>query len=219
MNCWLTERVESRGILWILVPCAVVLCLAAWLRGAEYDEQYTLFLTSGVPRPDWPATVFPAGLAREIAGRAQRAWPPSRMICASPTCIRRCIFGWCRSGGGVLGSDLFMARLLSVVLGVGSLALIGVIARQAQVQSGVGDAFDGGMLRVHLHQRGGARLRAGAIAAFGRCRGTADRSALLAFRVGGGAVRCRDDEQLPGGVRGAARVWWPWRGIASVSVI
>ena len=62
---------NQRQFLWTLLPCAVVLCLAAWLRGAEYDEQYTLFLTSGVPRPDWPATVFPAGLVRDIqAGHA-----------------------------------------------------------------------------------------------------------------------------------------------------
>src|ERR1700734_4029176 len=59
------------GFLWILPLCAVVLVATAWLRGAEYDEQYTLFLTAGVPRPDWPITVFPAGLARDIqAGHA-----------------------------------------------------------------------------------------------------------------------------------------------------
>jgi len=62
---------NDRRFLWILLPCTVILVLAAWLRGAEYDEQYTLFLTSGVPRPDWPVTVFPAGLARQIqAGHA-----------------------------------------------------------------------------------------------------------------------------------------------------
>src|ERR1700689_4717911 len=50
----------------VLLPCALVLLLVAWQRGAEYDEQYTLFLTSGVPRPDWPASMFPAGLARQL---------------------------------------------------------------------------------------------------------------------------------------------------------
>ncbi|HET6309020.1 MAG TPA: hypothetical protein VFG12_17650, partial [Rhodopila sp.] len=39
---------------------ALLLTAAAWQRGAEYDEQYTLFLTAGTPRPDWPDTVFQA---------------------------------------------------------------------------------------------------------------------------------------------------------------
>ena len=41
----------------LALSIALVLTTAAWLRGAEYDEQYTLFLTSGVARPDWPSSV------------------------------------------------------------------------------------------------------------------------------------------------------------------
>ena len=47
---------RSRGA--VILLAALVLTAAAWMRGAEYDEQYTLFLTAGVARPDWPATVF-----------------------------------------------------------------------------------------------------------------------------------------------------------------
>jgi len=123
---------KSRRWLWTLVPCAVVLCLAAWSRGAEYDEQYTLFLTSGVPRPDWPATVFRSGLVRESqAGSAglgaiahdllvTDVHPPLYFWLAAP---------WRRA----LGPELFVARLLSVVLGLGGLALVGVIAGAARL--------------------------------------------------------------------------------------
>ena len=49
-----------------LKSCGAVLLLAfgvltaiATLRGAEYDEQYTLFLTAGVARPVWPRPSSP----------------------------------------------------------------------------------------------------------------------------------------------------------------
>ena len=48
-------------ILAVLLLGLAVLLTAAWLRGAEYDEQYTLFLTAGMARPTWPDDVFPAG--------------------------------------------------------------------------------------------------------------------------------------------------------------
>ena len=125
-------RPNQHRFLWTLLPCAVVLCLAAWLRGAEYDEQYTLFLTSGVPRPDWPATVFPAGLARDIqAGHAGllAIARDLRVTDVHPPLYFWLVALW-RDG---LGPSLFVARLLSVILGLGALALTGVIARTARV--------------------------------------------------------------------------------------
>jgi hypothetical protein len=124
--------IDDRRYLWTLLPCAIVLCLAAGLRGAEYDEQYTLFLTSGVPRPDWPVTVFPAGLARDIqAGHAGLAaiGHDLRVTDVHPPLYFWLVSLW-RDG---LGQGLFIARLLSVLLGVGSLALTGVIARTARL--------------------------------------------------------------------------------------
>jgi 4-amino-4-deoxy-L-arabinose transferase-like glycosyltransferase len=109
-----------------------VLCLAAWLRGAEYDEQYTLFLTSGVPRPDWPATVFAAGLARNIqAGHSGLAAIAHdlRVTDVHPPLYFWLVALW----RDALGSGLFVARLLSVLLGLGALALIGTIAQSARV--------------------------------------------------------------------------------------
>ena len=119
---------RNRRFLWTLAPCAIVLCLAAWSRGAEYDEQYTLFLTSGVPRPDWPETVFPAGLARQIqAGHAGLAAIARDL---RTTDVHPPLYFWLVSlWREVLGPGLFTARLLSAVLGVAALALVGVIAQ------------------------------------------------------------------------------------------
>jgi hypothetical protein len=119
---------NKRWLLWTLAPCAIVLCLAAWSRGAEYDEQYTLFLTSGVPRPNWPVTVFPAGMAREA--QAGRAGLGSIARDLRLTDVHPPLYFWLVSlWRDAFGPDLFVARLLSVMLGVGALALIGLIAR------------------------------------------------------------------------------------------
>jgi hypothetical protein len=123
---------NSQRFLWVLLPSAIVLVLAAWLRGAEYDEQYTLFLTAGISRPDWPSTVFPAGLAPRLQSgtasfvaiahdlRSGDVHPPLYFWLLS---IWRAVFGY----------DLFVARLFSVVLALGALALTGMIARAARV--------------------------------------------------------------------------------------
>ncbi len=74
-------------------------------------------------RPVWHATSSPG----------TPEWLPLRMTCEPPTCIRRCISGWCRSGATSSGDSLFVARLLSVLCGLGALALTGVIAQTARV--------------------------------------------------------------------------------------
>jgi hypothetical protein len=69
----LVNAIELRGRFAVLLLAALVLTTAAWLRSAEYDEQYTLFLTAGTARPNWPAAVFPAGdVALEAMGQAAR---------------------------------------------------------------------------------------------------------------------------------------------------
>lgn len=121
-----------RPILWALLPCAVVLCLAAWLRGAEYDEQYTLFLTSGVPRPAWPVVVFPAGLARVLQSGDASLGAIARDL--RVTDVHPPLYFWLVSlWRAAFGHGLVVARLLSVLLGLGALGLTGVIARTARV--------------------------------------------------------------------------------------
>jgi hypothetical protein len=123
---------KKYAFLWVLPLCAVVLILAAWLRGAEYDEQYTLFLTSGVPRPDWPVTVFPAGLARDIQAGHTGLLAIARDL--RTTDVHPPLYFWLVSlWRDVFGNGLFVARLFSVTLGLGALALTGVIARLARI--------------------------------------------------------------------------------------
>ena len=84
----------------VLLLAAAVLTGAAWLRGAEYDEQYTLFLTAGVARPAWPDNAFTAGAVRAAAGGPRQPGGHRPGSARAPTCIRRCISGRWRCGGG-----------------------------------------------------------------------------------------------------------------------
>ena len=128
----INETLNGNRFLWALLPCAVILCLAAWLRGAEYDEQYTLFLTSGVPRPVWPSTVFFAGLARDT--QAGQAGLGAIAHDLRTTDVHPPLYFWLVSlWRGTFGHGLFVARLLSVCAGLGALALTGVIARSARL--------------------------------------------------------------------------------------
>ena len=98
----------------IALLALIVLLAAAWTRSAEYDEQYTLFLTAGTPRPAWPDTPFPVtdvlaaqrmegvdpiGIARDL--RATDVHPP--------------LYFWAVAlWRAVFGDSLFVARLFSV---------------------------------------------------------------------------------------------------------
>src|SRR5579859_8071640 len=116
----------------VMLLAAVVLAAAGWLRGAEYDEQYTLFLTGGTVRPAWPTGVITAGdvlalqdgrtsLAAIAQGlRASDVHPPLYFWLIA-------IWRW------LVGDGLFAARMFSVVCGVAAVGLVGVIARQAAV--------------------------------------------------------------------------------------
>ena len=111
---------------------AVVLIAAAWLRGAEYDEQYTLLLTAGTPRPIWPETVFPAGIVAAMqSGHATMSGIAHdlRVTDVHPPLYFWAVALWRE----VFGPGLFAARMLSVACGVVSLALVGLIARRCSM--------------------------------------------------------------------------------------
>jgi hypothetical protein len=116
--------------------CAIVLTLGllvlgatALLRGAEYDEQYTMFLTAGVARPAWPAQPFPAGAARALqAGHASLAAIAHdlRTTDVHPPLYFWAVALWRR----LVGGGLFAARLFSVLCGMAALVAVAVIARR-----------------------------------------------------------------------------------------
>ncbi len=111
----------------ILLAAAAVLTASAWLRGAEYDEQYTLFLTAGTPRPIWPERVFPAGLAADIQAGQAGAMQIAHDLRA--TDVHPPLYFWAAGAWRtILGSGLFEARLLSVCCALGALATVGHIA-------------------------------------------------------------------------------------------
>ena len=67
----MNEAVCRMPFLSVLLVAALLLAGVAWLRSAEYDEQYTLFLTGGVARPIWGADVITAGNVRLCSPAAQ----------------------------------------------------------------------------------------------------------------------------------------------------
>jgi hypothetical protein len=117
---------------WWLPLAACLLLAAATLRGAEYDEQYTLFLTAGTPRPAWPETIFPAG---DIA-RAQRgtAGPVEILRDLRTTDVHPPLYFWLLTAWRhVFGPSLLVSRLFSVQCGLVSLVLLSRIARQVGI--------------------------------------------------------------------------------------
>ncbi len=109
-----------------------MLIAAAWLRGAEYDEQYTLFLTAGMPRPVWPETVFPAGTVTAIQAGHARLTSIARDL--RTTDVHPPLYFWAvLLWRAIFGPGLFVARMLSVLCGLASLCLVGTIARRCAI--------------------------------------------------------------------------------------
>ena len=98
----------------MLFLAALVLTASAWQRGAEYDEQYTLFLTAGTPRPDWPETAFPAGTVTATqTGHASLAGIARDL---RATDVHPPLYFWAASvWREAFGRSLFAIRLLSVL--------------------------------------------------------------------------------------------------------
>lgn len=116
----------------VLLLAAAVLAGAAALRSAEYDEQYTLFLTGGVARPAWPQTPFAAGSV--VAMQSGQAGLLAiardlRRTDVHPPLYFWAVAVWRRAvGGGVLA-----ARMFSVLCSLAALLAVGAMARSAGI--------------------------------------------------------------------------------------
>lgn len=111
-----------------LLPIAVpVLVAGAVLRGAEYDEQYTLFLTGQVVRPDWGDAIFPASA---VAALQTPAFDPVGLAHALRTTdVHPPLYFWLVAAWRMLaGGDLLAARSLSVICALGSLLMVVLLA-------------------------------------------------------------------------------------------
>jgi hypothetical protein len=125
-------NLPRRDGLAVLLLGAVVLVSAAHGRGAEYDEQYTVFLEAGDARPAWPASVFAVGTVRDrfhgdssfarIAAdlRHGDVHPPLYFWIAAV---------WRR----LFGDTLLSLRLCSALFSLAALGIVGLIARRAGI--------------------------------------------------------------------------------------
>lgn len=116
----------------ILVLAALVLTATSLLRSTEYDENYTVFLAAGTPRPVWPTGIFTAGEARgPFAGHSTAVSIAEDL---RRTDVHPPLYFWAAAGWrGVFGTGMMTTRLLSVVFAVAALGLVGALARAAMI--------------------------------------------------------------------------------------
>jgi uncharacterized membrane protein len=124
--------VRRRPVLAALLAAGLLLTAVAWLRGAEYDEQYTLFLTGRAARPIWPAGVITAAEVRRL--QAARAGFIAIARDLRTTDVHPPLYFWAVAAWrGLFGDSLVAARLASVLFSVVTLGLVAAIARAAGI--------------------------------------------------------------------------------------
>lgn len=116
----------------VLALGLAVLAAGAWMRGAEYDEGYTLLLTAGRRLPDWPST--PSTAAEGVA-QLTGPWSFGQIAHDLRTGdVHPPLYFWAAAmWRDVAGQGLFALRMLSALLGAIALALVGGIARRCAV--------------------------------------------------------------------------------------
>ena len=115
----------------LLLAAAVLICVAA-SRGFEYDEAYSVFVTSPTPRPAWPEGVFRAGDVR--AAFTTHAGPVAIARALRATDVHPPLYFWALAAWRcVAGDGLLAMRLLSALCALGALAAIAQLARHARI--------------------------------------------------------------------------------------
>ncbi len=128
----MNEAVRRLPILSVLLAAALLLGAVAWLRSAEYDEQYTLFLTGGAARPIWSADVITAGEISALQSGSRGFAAMARDL--RTTDVHPPLYFWTiAEWRGLVGNSLFATRVASVLLSVVTLGLIAAIARSVGI--------------------------------------------------------------------------------------
>jgi 4-amino-4-deoxy-L-arabinose transferase-like glycosyltransferase len=130
-----------------LLASLAVLALAAALlfgtvswRGPEYDEQYTLLLVAGAPRPAWPEAAFTAATIRQLQAGATGAAQIARDL--RRTDVHPPLYFWTAAAWhDRVGPGLTRLRLLSVIFALAALAMVGWIASLARIPPARAMAF------------------------------------------------------------------------------
>ncbi|WP_428377586.1 hypothetical protein [Lichenicoccus sp.] len=123
-----THDRRAGGIVIALLLATIILVASAWSRGTEYDEDYSVFLAAGVPRPVWPAGVFsPSDVQHLFAGHSTMG---SIATDLRRTDVHPPLYFWTVAAWrGVVGTGLFETRLLSVLYSVAALLGVAKLAR------------------------------------------------------------------------------------------
>ncbi len=118
-----THGRHAGGIACALLLALLVLVGSAWSRGTEYDEDYSVFIASGVPRPVWPGGVFtPHDVRPFFSGHSTLGGIAADL---RHTDVHPPLYFWSVAAWrGLFGTGLFRTRLLSVLFSL--IALVGV---------------------------------------------------------------------------------------------
>ncbi|MBB5373831.1 glycosyltransferase family 39 protein [Acidocella aromatica] len=123
---------NDRRVAVFLCSAAVLLLGIAWLRGSEYDEAYSIFLTAGHARPAWPSGVFTAGAVRWLYAGGAGFWRVAQDLRAGD--VHPPLYFWVLDAWRqVFGPSWFAARALSVLFTLGGLALLACLAEAAAI--------------------------------------------------------------------------------------
>ncbi|HET6183821.1 MAG TPA: glycosyltransferase family 39 protein [Acetobacteraceae bacterium] len=116
----------------VLLLAGTVLILVATQRSFEYDEAYSVFVTSPAPRPRWPENVFRVGDVRGFFHL--HAGPAAIAAALRATDVHPPLYFWALGAWrAVVGDGLVGMRLLSILFALCALALVGAIARRAEL--------------------------------------------------------------------------------------
>lgn len=116
----LPRRFPRGGAALLLLAAALVLAGAAALRGTEYDENYSIFVTGGIARPAWPDHPFTPAEARTPFTLHADAAATARLL--RETDVHPPLYFWALGlWRGIAGDALPALRGFSILLGLGAL--------------------------------------------------------------------------------------------------
>jgi len=200
---------------------AALLTATASLRGAEYDEQYTLFLTAGVARPIWPDQPVPAGAVGALQAGHGTLGQIAHDLRA--TDVHPPLYFWLEAlWRRLAGPSLFAARLLSVLLSLVSLAAVAAIARQAGIAAApavlltlgcYGFAYTGAIARGFALAQALSACGTALLLCAARRRSTPGRSRTVFTALAAGLLlgAAPAANYLAGFVSGGGLIWLAWR--------
>jgi len=130
---------DHASLVVLVLAAALLFGTASW-RSAEYDEQYTLLLVAGTPRPVWPETAFTGAAVRQIQAGKSGVVEIAQHL--RQTDVHPPLYFWAAAAWhDFSGPGLTRLRWLSVIFSLGALIMVSAIAREAGVPPAWAMAF------------------------------------------------------------------------------